>query len=120
MNSQRYKQFYRTIYILIILLCAGISAYAQNNKNDEKAGTNNETQSSASEGVIRLRVTFLASGEIGEITVVSGQSDDLIRQAIEAARKMKFEPKLINGVATTVTKTVEFRFTIFYEEDDKN
>lgn len=37
MSSQKNKQFHKTIYILIILLCTGISAFAQNNKNDEKA-----------------------------------------------------------------------------------
>src|SRR5215204_5412612 len=48
------------------------------------------------EGSVRLKVTLLASGEVGSISVVNGLPDGLTEQAIAAARKIKFEPKRIN------------------------
>lgn len=93
---------------------------AQNKtSNLQIAPTNAGTQSNdVTEGVVILRVTFLASGKVGEVTLVSGLTDELNQQAIEAARKIKFEPAKKNGVAVTVTKTVEYSFSLYSEEDD--
>ena len=89
--------------------------------NSQKANSNSSTKKSEVEGVVRLRVTFLASGEIGEIKVVSGLSNDLTEQAIAAARKIKFEPAKKNGVPYTVIKTVEYNFTLYYfKENDED
>jgi TonB family protein len=65
------------------------------------------------QGKVVLRVTFLASGEIGPITVVAGLTSGLTEQAIAAARAIRFEPAKVNGVAVSVTKTIEYNFTIF-------
>jgi hypothetical protein len=59
-------------------------------------------------GVVRLKVTFLASGQIGGISVVSGLPYGLTEQAIAAARNIKFIPG-----ASTVSKTLEYRFTLY-------
>jgi TonB family protein len=59
-------------------------------------------------GVVRLRVTFLASGQIGGISVISGLPFGLTEQAISAARNIKFVPG-----ATTISKPVEYRFTLY-------
>ncbi len=59
-------------------------------------------------GVVRLKVTFLASGQIGGISVVSGLPYGLTEQAIAAARNIRFVPG-----ASTVSKTVEYRFTLY-------
>ena len=71
------------------------------------------------EGIVRLRITFLASGEIGAVSVVSGLSDGLTEQAIAAAKKINFEPAKRNGVAISVTKLIEYNFTIYYRENDE-
>jgi TonB family protein len=76
--------------------------------NYTDAARTNETQ-----GVIRLRVTFLASGEIGAITPVNSLPDGLTEQAIAAARNIKFEPATRDGVPTAVTKIVEYTFTLY-------
>ncbi|HEY8558768.1 MAG TPA: TonB family protein [Pyrinomonadaceae bacterium] len=60
-----------------------------------------------------LRVTFEANGEIGAISVISGLSDNLTEEAIEAAKAIKFEPATRNGAAISVTKPVEYNFTIY-------
>jgi TonB family protein len=60
----------------------------------------------AHEGEVRLRVTFLDSGEIGSVIPVTGLPYGLTEQAIAAARGIKFEPQMKNGVAVIVTKLV--------------
>lgn len=70
------------------------------------------------EGVVVLSVTFLESGEVGEVELVSGLSDALNQQAIASARKIKYEPARKNGVAASVTKKVEYTFFKPFEEND--
>ncbi len=72
------------------------------------------------EGTVRLRVSFLASGEIGDVTYVSETSQKkkltkygLVEQAIEAAKQIKFEPARRNGQPVSVVKTVEYSFILF-------
>ncbi|MDQ6787891.1 MAG: energy transducer TonB [Acidobacteriota bacterium] len=71
-------------------------------------------------GTVRLRVVFLASGEIGDITFVSETSKKgkltkygLVEQAIEAAKKIKFTPQIKNGKPITVTKLIEYNFLLY-------
>lgn len=72
------------------------------------------------EGTVRLRVTFLASGEVGLISPVTSLPDGLTEQSIVAARKIKFEPAMKNDVSYSVTKLVEYNFSIYYRENDKD
>jgi TonB family protein len=65
------------------------------------------------QGKVVLRVTFLASGGIGAISVVSGLPSGLTEQAIAAARSIKFEPAKSSGAAVSITKTIEYTFAIF-------
>ena len=65
------------------------------------------------EGKVVLRVTFSANGQIGAISVITGLSDGLTEQAIAAARGIKFEPARRDGVPYSVTKPVEYTFTIY-------
>jgi TonB family protein len=64
-------------------------------------------------GVVRLRVTFSASGSIGSIAPVSGLPYGLTEQAIAAARQIRFEPAKKNGVPVASTKIIEYSFTIY-------
>lgn len=68
-------------------------------------------------GVVRLRVQFLATGKIGEVTVLQGLPDGKTEAAVEAARKITFEPSKVDGVAQDVTKSVEYTFTLPFDED---
>jgi TonB family protein len=70
------------------------------------------------EGVVRVRVTFLATGEIGSISPISGLPYGLTEQALAAARKIRFEPQTRDGVPVSVTKVVEYIFSMYYREDD--
>ena len=66
-----------------------------------------------SQGKVVLSVQFLDSGEIGEISVISGLTKSLTNSSIEAARKIKFVPATKNGKPVSVTKPVEYVFTVY-------
>ncbi len=66
-----------------------------------------------SQGKVVLRVTFLDSGEIGKISVISGLTKSLTDSAVEAAKKIKFVPAIKDGKPVSVTKPVEYVFSIY-------
>ena len=65
------------------------------------------------EGTVVLRVTFLASGEIGNIDPVKTLPNGLTEKAILAATQIEFEPQMADGRAVTVTKQIEYTFAIY-------
>jgi TonB family protein len=65
------------------------------------------------EGTVRLKVTLLASGNIGAITPISQLPDGLTEQAVAAARNIKFQPKRVNGVPQSVIVTIEYNFDLY-------
>ena len=64
-------------------------------------------------GVVQLRITFLASGEIGTITTIKKLPFGLTNNAINAARGIQFEPPMKEGIPYDVTKVVEYSFRIY-------
>jgi len=65
------------------------------------------------QGTVILRVTFLGSGQIGSVSAVKGLPNGLTEQAIAAARRISFTPKTVDGVPQSVTKQVEYTFSIY-------
>jgi len=63
-------------------------------------------------GTVRLKVTFLANGAIGNIEVVSALPNGLTEEAIAAAKRIVFLPARANGVPFSIVKTVEYSFII--------
>ncbi|MCA1625298.1 MAG: energy transducer TonB [Acidobacteria bacterium] len=86
----------------------GVNIIAKPRANYTDAARQNQVQ-----GTVTLRVTFTAGGSIGSISPVSGLPYGLTEQAIAAARGIKFEPAKKNGVPQTVTKQVQYSFTIY-------
>jgi len=78
-----------------------------------RANYTDQARQNQVQGTVTLRVTFSASGQIAGIAPVSGLSYGLTEQAIAAARSIKFEPAKRNGVPYTVTKQVQYSFTIY-------
>lgn len=72
-----------------------------------------EAQTNNVQGKVVLRVTFMANGQIGAISVVLGLPDGLTEQAIDAAKEIKFKPAKRKGIPYSVTKPVEYTFTIY-------
>ncbi len=65
------------------------------------------------QGTITLKVTFLANGGIGNITIVDGLPYGLTEQAIYAAARLVFIPPKQNGISYAVSKTITYSFTIY-------
>lgn len=78
-----------------------------------KPGYTDEARQKQVTGSVLLKVTFLASGAVGSITTVKGLPYGLTDKAIAAARAIQFEPAKVNGVPQTITRTIEFGFTIY-------
>lgn len=64
-------------------------------------------------GTVVLRVTFLSTGKIGEITAVSGLGYALTESAIDAAREIKFKAAIKDGKAVTLTKSISYSFDFY-------
>ena len=65
------------------------------------------------QGTVTLRVTFSANGEISNVSPVSNLPDGLTEQAISAAYQIRFEPARKKGIPQTVTKLVQYNFTLY-------
>lgn len=86
----------------------GVKILSKPRANYTDAARQNQVQ-----GKVVLRVTFAANGSISNIAVISGLGNGLTEQAIAAARGIRFEPAKRGGVAYSVTKPVEYTFTIY-------
>jgi TonB family protein len=65
------------------------------------------------QGNVQLRITFLASGGVGSVTVLRELPNGLTEQAVAAAKRVSFLPKRVNGVPVTVAVTFEYGFHIY-------
>ncbi|CAN5867340.1 hypothetical protein BH20ACI4_BH20ACI4_16750 [soil metagenome] len=64
-------------------------------------------------GSVKMRITFLSNGAIGDISVVEGVANGLTEQAIIAAKKMAFLPVKNGDRTEDTTKTVIYTFSIY-------
>jgi TonB family protein len=78
-----------------------------------KPAYTDEARKASVEGRVLLRVTFQASGEIGNIQVVEGLPHGLTEQAVAAARAIEFQPKKVDGTPVPSVRMVEYSFTIY-------
>lgn len=72
-----------------------------------------EARKAQVQGVVRFRITFLASGGIGSISPVATLPYGLTEQASAAAAKIAFIPAKRNGIPIIVVKQVEYNFTLY-------
>src|SRR5215470_5424272 len=79
----------------------------------ESAKYTKEARNKIVHGVVALSVVFRVGGNISDIKVVSGLPDGLIESAIEAAKKVRFEPGMRNGQPVSVRGTLEFAFDLY-------
>lgn len=64
-------------------------------------------------GIVSLRVTLNANGSVGSISPINRLPYGLTEKAIAAAKRIKFEPQLKNGVPQTVRVQIQYDFTIY-------
>lgn len=72
------------------------------------------------QGTVKLLVTFHANGRIGEVTVLEALSHGLTERAVEAAKRIRFRPKTMNGQPMDEQTTVEYNFNLYYEDEDED
>lgn len=65
------------------------------------------------EGNVTLRIKFLADGTVGDIQTVSKLPFGLTTNAVQAAKRVGFEPAYVNGKPMPVTKTFQYSFTLY-------
>jgi TonB family protein len=70
------------------------------------------------EGSVRLRIELLANGTVGAVTPLSTLPHGLTEQAIAAAKKIKFQPAMVNGQPVDGELTAEYTFSLYYDDDD--
>ena len=78
-----------------------------------RPGYTEEARKNNVQGTVRVRVTFSASGQVAGVSAVTSLPYGLTEKAIAAARQISFVPAKKNGVATAVTKVIEYRFTMY-------
>ncbi len=78
-----------------------------------KAGYTDVARQESIQGTVQLRITFLASGGIGDISPLTTLPYGLTEQAIAAAAKIAFIPAKKNGVPISIAGFVEYSFNIY-------
>ena len=76
-------------------------------KYTEEARRNNVT------GTVRLKLTLLSNGTVGNVEPVTTLKYGLTEQAVDAARKVVFIPRTVNGTRVTSVVTFEYGFSIY-------
>ena len=79
----------------------------------EKAKYTEEARDNVTHGTVALSVVFHSNGSISDIKVVTGLPYGLIQSAIEAARKVRFEPAIKDGQPVSVRGILEFTFHLY-------
>lgn len=64
-------------------------------------------------GTVRLRITFSSDGTIGSVIPLIKLPFGLTKKAVDAAKKIRFQPPIRDGQPYTVTKLVEYSFNIY-------
>lgn len=78
-----------------------------------RANYTDSARENGTQGIVRLRITFLANGQFGAVRPVISLPNGLTEQAVIAAKQIRFEPAKSNGVTQTVTKQIEYSFVIY-------
>jgi TonB family protein len=79
----------------------------------EKAKYTEEARQNKIQGTVVLQVVFNVNGSITEIRVIRSLPDGLTEKAIEAARKIRFNPAVKNGTPVSVRGQLEFTFNLY-------
>ncbi|HEY0047853.1 MAG TPA: energy transducer TonB [Pyrinomonadaceae bacterium] len=118
---------FRHISILFLLclfgFCVAVKAQTETYKplkilSKPAANYTNAARANNIQGRVRVKVTFMANGKIGKVSDEPQNHEDvkksgLVKAAIEAAKKIRFEPAIKNGKPVTAVKIIEYTFTLY-------
>jgi TonB family protein len=79
----------------------------------ERARFTEEARQQKIQGSVLLSVVFLANGQIGEVRVVRGLPAGLTEEAIQAAKRIRFNPASQHGAPISVRAQLEFNFALY-------
>src|SRR5215510_5577674 len=79
----------------------------------EKAKYTDKARNNGIQGTVILQVVFRRYGLLTDIRVLRGLPDGLTENAIEAAKKIRFQPAMKNGRPISVRGSLEFGFNIY-------
>lgn len=79
----------------------------------ERAKYTEEARANKIQGTVLVALTYTADGRITDVKVVRGLPDGLTESAIEAAKKIRFQPAMKNGQPVSVRGQLEFNFTLY-------
>jgi TonB family protein len=79
----------------------------------EKAKYTEEARQNKIQGTVVLSVVFNTNGQVTDIRTVRGLPDGLTEKAIEAARKIRFNPAVKDGSPVSVRGSLEFTFNLY-------
>lgn len=79
----------------------------------EKARYTDIARTNIIRGTVVLNLVFASNGNVEQIRVIRGLPDGLTRSAIEAVKKMRFDPAIKDGQPVSVRGNVEFNFTLY-------
>ena len=100
---------------LLFILCLGIVALAQDTRlkiiEQPRPELPVKHGTLDIQGTVVLRVQFLEFGEIGEILTVKELPAGLTQNAINAARKIRFEPEKKDGKTVTVYREIQYSYS---------
>jgi TonB family protein len=82
----------------------------------EKAQYTQEAKDNNVEGTVVLNAVFGVDGQIGEIEVIRGLPYGLTESAIEAAKKIRFNPAQKDGQPAPVRGNLEFSFNLHSDQ----
>lgn len=78
-----------------------------------KPGYTDSARTKGRHGTVALAVLFAANGRIEGTLLLNRLGYGLDEQAMSAARRIKFEPKMVGGKPVSVVKMVEYSFAIY-------
>ena len=79
----------------------------------EKAKYTDKARNNGIQGTVILQVVFRRYGLLTDIRVLRGLPDGLTENAIEAAKKIRFQPAMKNGRPISVRGSLEFGFNLY-------
>ncbi len=79
----------------------------------EKAKYTEIARLNKAQGTVALNVVFSNDGQITDVRVIRSLPDGLTQAAIRAARLIRFQPPIRDGVPLSVRGTLEFTFNLY-------
>jgi TonB family protein len=79
----------------------------------ERARYSEEARMNKIEGTVVLSVVFNVSGRISDVRTIAGLPYVLTENAIEAAKRLRFQPAARNGTPVSARGLLTFSFTLY-------